>query len=75
MFRLRAYSALDTIRLHQHVVAARTLHTLTLTTEACEELGLATAAREVTPGLRPVMETAGVDQALTDWSSTRRQQI
>ncbi|MEU2826733.1 hypothetical protein ABZ763_31845 [Streptomyces bacillaris] len=29
----------------------------------------------MTPGLRPVMEIAGVDQVLIDWSSTRRQQI
>ncbi|MFD3621946.1 relaxase domain-containing protein [Streptomyces sp. NPDC058676] len=31
--------------------------------------------REVTPGLRPVMEIAGVDQELVDWSSTRRRRI
>ncbi|MET7729428.1 relaxase domain-containing protein [Streptomyces mirabilis] len=67
--------ALDTVRLYQHVVAAGTLYTLTMTTEVCEELGLATVPREVTPGLRPVMEIAGVDQGLIDWSSTRRQQI
>ncbi|WP_256339970.1 relaxase domain-containing protein [Streptomyces sp. 2231.1] len=29
----------------------------------------------MTPGLRPVMEIAGVDSALIDWSSTRRQRI
>nr|WP_234378874.1 MobF family relaxase [Streptomyces sp. FXJ1.172]WEP00055.1 MobF family relaxase [Streptomyces sp. FXJ1.172] len=67
--------ALDTRRLYQHVVAAGTLNTLTMTTQVCEELGLATVAREVTPGLRPVMEIAGVDQELIDWSSTRRQRI
>ncbi|MFE8950654.1 MobF family relaxase [Streptomyces sp. NPDC007856] len=67
--------ALDTVRLYQHVVAAGTLYTLTMTTEVCEELGLATVPREVTPGLRPVMEIAGVDQELIDWSSTRRQRI
>ncbi|GAX58907.1 TraA/ATP-dependent exoDNAse/relaxase [Streptomyces olivochromogenes] len=69
------WGALDTIRLYQHVVAAGTLYTLTVTTEVCEELGLATVPREVTPGLRPVMEIAGVDQVLIDWSSARRQQI
>jgi len=69
------WGALDTIRLYQHVVAAGTLYTLTMTTEVCVELGLATVPREVTPGLRPVMEIAGVDQVLIDWSSTRRQQI
>ncbi|MFF2523529.1 MobF family relaxase [Streptomyces liangshanensis] len=78
--RLDAYGdpvwgALDTRRLYRHVVAAGTLYTLAMTTEVCEELGLVTAPREVTPGLRPVMEIAGVDQVLIDWSSTRRQRI
>ncbi|MER6127862.1 MobF family relaxase [Streptomyces sp. NPDC001795] len=69
------WGALDTRRLYQHVVAAGTLYTLTMTTAVCEELGLATVPREVTPGLRPVMEIAGVDQDLIDWSATRREQI
>ncbi|POX39434.1 MobF family relaxase [Streptomyces sp. Ru72] len=70
-----SWYALDTVRLYQHVVAAGTLYTLTMTTEVCEKLGLATVPREVTPGLRPVMEIAGVDHELIDWSSTRRQRI
>lgn len=69
------WGALDTTRLYKHVVAAGTLYTLAMTTEVCEELGLATVPREVTPGLRPVMEIAGVDQVLIAWSSTRRQRI
>jgi conjugative relaxase-like TrwC/TraI family protein len=69
------WGALDTVRLYRHVVAAGTLYTLAMTTEVCEELGLATVPREVTPGLRPVMEIAGVDSELIDWSSTRRQRI
>jgi conjugative relaxase-like TrwC/TraI family protein len=69
------WGALDTHRLYQHVVAAGTCYTLAMTTEVCEELGLATVPREVTPGLRPVMEIAGVDSELIDWSSTRRQRI
>ncbi|MGW7283326.1 MobF family relaxase [Streptomyces sp. NPDC054844] len=69
------WGALDTRRLYRHMVAAGTLHTLAMTTEVCEELGLATVPREVTPGLRPVMEIAGVDSELIDWSATRRQQI
>ncbi|MFJ2102865.1 MobF family relaxase [Streptomyces anulatus] len=69
------WGALDTTRLYKHVVAAGTLYTLTMTTEVCEELGLATVPREVTPGLRPVMEIAGVDSELIDWSSIRRQRI
>ncbi|MFC8793378.1 MobF family relaxase [Streptomyces cinereoruber] len=70
-----SWYALDTRRLLRNVVAAGTLYTLAMTTEVCEELGLATVPREVTPGLRPVMEIAGVDQELIDWSSTRRQRI
>ncbi|MFI6341137.1 relaxase domain-containing protein [Streptomyces sp. NPDC050535] len=67
--------ALDTVRLYKHIVAADTLYALEMTTEVCETLGLATVPREVTPGLRPVMEIAGVDQELIDWSSTRRRRI
>jgi conjugative relaxase-like TrwC/TraI family protein len=70
-----SWYALDTARLYKNIVAADTLYTLTMTTEVCEELGLATVPREVTPGLRPVMEIAGVDQELIDWSSTRRRRI
>lgn len=66
---------LDTVRLYKHIVEADTLYTLEMTTEVCEKLGLATVRREVTPGLRPVMEIAGVDQELIDWSSTRRRRI
>ncbi|MFJ1789665.1 MobF family relaxase [Streptomyces anulatus] len=69
------WGALETTRLYKHVVAAGTLYTLTMTTEVCEELGLATVPREVTPGLRPVMEIAGVDAELIAWSSTRRRRI
>ncbi|WP_232108125.1 MULTISPECIES: hypothetical protein [Streptomyces] len=36
---------------------------------------MATVPREVTPGLRPVVGNAGVDQELIDWSSTRRQRV
>ncbi|MGP3991291.1 MobF family relaxase [Streptomyces sp. 3N207] len=67
-----AWGNLDTRRLYQHIVAAGTLYTLVITTQVCEELGLATEPRTVTPGLRPVMERAGVPQALIDWSATRR---
>jgi hypothetical protein len=69
------WGALDTFRLYRNEVAAGTLYTLAMTTEVCEELGLATVPREVTPGLRPVMEIAGVHAELIDWSSTRRQRI
>lgn len=69
------WGALDTRRLYRHVVAAGTLYTLTMTTEVREELRLATVPREVTSGLRPVMEIAGVDSELIGWSSTCRQRI
>uniref|UniRef100_UPI002F912E1D MobF family relaxase n=1 Tax=Streptomyces sp. NBC_01562 TaxID=2975879 RepID=UPI002F912E1D len=70
-----SWYALDTVRLYKHIVVADALYTLEMTTEVCEKLGLATVPREVTPGLRPVMEIAGVDQELIDWSSTRRRRI
>lgn len=69
------WGALDTYRLYQNVVAADTLYTLMMTTEVCETLGLATVPREVTPGLRPVMEIAGVPEDLINWSASRRQRI
>ncbi|MEU0404804.1 MobF family relaxase [Streptomyces sp. NPDC006197] len=46
-----SWYALDTRRLLRNVVAAGTLYTLAMTTEVCEELGLATVPCEVTPGL------------------------
>ncbi|MFG2569212.1 MobF family relaxase [Streptomyces sp. NPDC048567] len=70
-----SWYALDTVRLYKNIVAADTLYTLQMTTEVCEGLGLATVPREVTPGLRPVMEIAGVSEELIDWSSTRRRRI
>ncbi|MFI0233784.1 relaxase domain-containing protein [Streptomyces sp. NPDC017086] len=69
------WGAVDTYRLYQNAVAAGTLYTLAMTTEVCETLGLATVPREVTPGLRPVMEIAGVPEDLIDWSASRRQRI
>ncbi|MFA0845533.1 MobF family relaxase [Streptomyces rochei] len=69
------WGALDTYRLYQNVVAAGTLYTLAMSTEVCETLGLATVPREVTPGLRPVMEIAGVSEDLINWSASRRQRI
>ncbi|MFF7361569.1 MobF family relaxase [Streptomyces sp. NPDC008125] len=70
-----SWYALDTVRLYKNIVAADSLYALEMTTEVCEELGLATVPREVTPGLRPVMEIAGIDRRLIGWQSTRRQQI
>lgn len=43
--------------------------------EVSARLGWAWEPREVTPGRRPVMEIAGIDQRFIGWQSTRRQQI
>lgn len=58
-----------------HIVAADTLYTLYFMEEVSARLRWAWEPREVTPGRRPVMEIAGIDQRLIGWQSTRRQQI
>ncbi len=58
-----------------HIVAADTLYLLYFMEEVSARLGWAWEPREVTPGGRPVMEIAGIDQRLIGWQSTRRQQI
>jgi hypothetical protein len=58
-----------------HIVAADTLYTLYFMEEVSARLGWAWEPREVTPGRRPAMEIAGIDQRLIGWQSTRRQQI
>ncbi|WP_432040983.1 MobF family relaxase [Streptomyces chartreusis] len=59
----------------ENIVAAGTLYTLYFMEEVSARLGWAWEPREVTPGRRPVMEVAGIDQRLIGWQSTRRQQI
>ncbi|MGX1913626.1 MobF family relaxase [Streptomyces phaeochromogenes] len=59
----------------EHIVAADTLYTLHFMEEVSARLGWAWEPREVTPGKRPVLEIAGIDQRLIGWQSTRRQQI
>ncbi|MFI5808360.1 MobF family relaxase [Streptomyces sp. NPDC051561] len=59
----------------EHIVAAGTLYSLHFMEEVSARLGWAWEPREVTPGRRPVMEVAGIDQRLIGWQSTRRQQI
>ncbi|MCX5232964.1 MobF family relaxase [Streptomyces sp. NBC_00233] len=58
-----------------HIAAADTLYTLYFMEEVTARLGWAWEPREVTPGRRPVMDIAGIDQRLIGWQSTRRQQI
>ncbi|MEW2134593.1 MobF family relaxase [Streptomyces sp. NPDC005435] len=59
----------------ENVVAAGTLYSLYFMEEVSARLGWGWEPREVTPGRRPVMEVAGIDQRLIGWQSTRRQQI
>ncbi|MGW6602400.1 MobF family relaxase [Streptomyces sp. NPDC055036] len=59
----------------ENIVAAGTLYSLYFMEEVSARLGWAWEPREVTPGRRPVMEVAGIDQRLIGWQSTRRQQI
>jgi hypothetical protein len=59
-----------------HIVAADTPYIIYFMEEVSARLGWAwEPPREVTPGRRPVMEIAGIDQRLIGWQSTRRQQI
>lgn len=51
---------LDWRRLLAHVVAAGALYNQRVLEEVCDRLGLATEPRAPAPGLRPVMEIAGV---------------
>jgi hypothetical protein len=69
------FGNLDTRRLFQHVVAAGTLYSLLLAEEVTERLGLAWEPREVTEGLRPVMEIAGIPHELIAWQGTRSREI
>ncbi|MGK5696965.1 MobF family relaxase [Streptomyces sp. URMC 128] len=66
---------LSTDSLMAHIVATDTLYILYFMEEVSARLGWAWEPREVTPGRRPVMEIAGIDQRLIGWQSTRRQQI
>ncbi|WP_235002748.1 MobF family relaxase [Actinacidiphila paucisporea] len=63
---------LDSRRLYSHVVAAGALYNQRVLEEVCDRLGLATEPRTPTPGLRPVMEIAGVPPELIDWTATRQ---
>ncbi|MFJ4858667.1 MobF family relaxase [Streptomyces sp. NPDC088730] len=58
-----------------NIVVADTLYLLFFMEEVSARLGWAWEPREVTPGHRPVMEIAGIDERLIGWQSTRRQQI
>ncbi|SEG85301.1 conjugative relaxase domain-containing protein, TrwC/TraI family [Actinacidiphila yanglinensis] len=63
---------LDSRRQYAHVVAAGAPYNQRVLEEVCDRLGLATQPRIPTPGLRPVMELAGMPPELIDWSATRQ---
>jgi conjugative relaxase-like TrwC/TraI family protein len=63
---------LDSRTLYENVVTAGALYNQRVLEEVCDRLGLATEARTPTPGLRPVIEIAGVPPELIDWTATRQ---
>ncbi|MFJ3594673.1 MobF family relaxase [Streptomyces sp. NPDC090082] len=69
------WGSIHTTALYENTVAASALYNELVAAEVCEELGLATEPRTVTPGRRPVMEIAGVPHELIRWTSKRSDQI
>ncbi len=69
------WGSIHTTALHENTVAASALYNELVAAEVCEELGLATEPRTVTPGRRPVMEIAGVPHGLIRWTAQRSDQI
>ncbi|WP_405434507.1 MobF family relaxase [Streptomyces anulatus] len=69
------WGSIHTTALHENTVAASALYKELVAAEVCEELGLATEPRTVTPGRRPVMEIAGVPHELIRWTARRSNQI
>ncbi|MGZ3097065.1 MobF family relaxase [Streptomyces sp. H62] len=58
------WGSIHTTALYENTVAASALCNEVVAAEICEELGLATEPRTVTPGRRPVMEIAGAPHEL-----------
>ncbi|MGW1438652.1 MobF family relaxase [Streptomyces griseus] len=69
------WGSIHTTALYENTVAASALYNELVAAEVCEELGLATEPRTVTPGRRPVMEIAGVPHGLIRWTARRSDQI
>ncbi|MFJ3882392.1 MobF family relaxase [Streptomyces sp. NPDC090077] len=69
------WGSIHSLALYESTVAASALYNEIVASEVCEELGLATEPRIVTPGHRPVMEIAGVPHELIRWTSRRSDQI
>ncbi|WP_404782082.1 relaxase domain-containing protein [Streptomyces pristinaespiralis] len=55
----------------EYAVALSELYNQRLMEEICEQFDLATVPRHPTPGLRPVMELAGIPEQLIDFTATR----
>ncbi|TFC94499.1 MULTISPECIES: MobF family relaxase [Cryobacterium] len=69
------WRTIDSKLLHRQGVAASEFYNQRVMDEVTTRLGLATELREVTPGKRPVVEIAGIDERLTGVFSTRSADI
>ncbi|TFC87134.1 MobF family relaxase [Cryobacterium sp. TMT3-29-2] len=69
------WRTIDSKLLHRQGVAASEFYNQRVMDEVTTRLGLSTELREVTPGKRPVVEIAGVDERLTGVFSTRSADI
>ncbi|MGO4785180.1 MobF family relaxase [Cryobacterium sp. W22_MBD10_FK3] len=69
------WRTLDSKLLHRQGVAASEFYNQRVMDEVTSTLGLTTELREVTPGKRPVVEIAGIDERLTSQFSTRSADI
>jgi conjugative relaxase-like TrwC/TraI family protein len=65
------WRTIDSKLLHRQGVAASEFYNQRVMDRVTDRLELATELREVTPGKRPVVEIAGIDQRLTAGFSTR----
>ncbi|MFF8960776.1 MobF family relaxase [Streptomyces sp. NPDC014894] len=69
------WGAVHSTTLLRNTVAASALYNELVMAKVCEDLGLASEPRTVTPGRRPVMEIAGVPHGLIAWTARRSDQI
>ncbi|MBM7170131.1 relaxase domain-containing protein [Streptomyces sp. G44] len=69
------WDSIHTTALHENTVAACALYNELVAAELCEELGLTTEPRTVTPGRRPVTEMAGLPHELIRWTARRSDEI
>lgn len=69
------WRTIDSKLLHRQGVAASEFYNQRVMDNVTDALGLATELREVTPGKRPVVEIAGIDDRLTAQFSTRSADI